>query len=240
MPLRQHVCNTKNRFSVLEGLDDFPDIETNAKRKRKETIEKTVHNEKYIIISHAEPDKNLNKISCFGIDKALEMITSKENILEVQRLRSGELLIISKNEKSTKAFLNAKTLGGLAPIKVQEHPYLNKSKGIVFSREFTDLNETEIKDGLQDQNVVDVYKIKRKLNGEFINTAGHILTFDTPYVPSSIKAGFLNLKVRIYIPNPLRCTICQRYGHSKKNVRLFQDVTLVQNRYQNLILKNAQ
>ncbi|GBM62977.1 hypothetical protein AVEN_147233-1 [Araneus ventricosus] len=31
----------------------------------------------------------------------------------------------------------------------------------------------------------------------------------------SIKAGYINLSVRPYIPNPLRCFKCQRFGHSQ-------------------------
>ena len=32
----------------------------------------------------------------------------------------------------------------------------------------------------------------------------------------SIKIGYLNVKVEVYIPNPLRCFNCQKYGHGKK------------------------
>ncbi|GFV24688.1 uncharacterized protein TNCV_881581 [Trichonephila clavipes] len=38
-------------------------------------------------------------------------------------------------------------------------------------------------------------------------------------LPSTIKAGYLNCKIRPYIPNPLRCFKCQRFGHSKTSCR---------------------
>ncbi|GFW86829.1 uncharacterized protein TNCV_2809841 [Trichonephila clavipes] len=40
-----------------------------------------------------------------------------------------------------------------------------------------------------------------------------------PKLPSNIKAGYLNCKVRPYIPNPLRCFKCQRFGHSQTSCR---------------------
>ncbi|GFT66324.1 putative RNA-directed DNA polymerase from transposon BS [Trichonephila clavipes] len=34
-----------------------------------------------------------------------------------------------------------------------------------------------------------------------------------------IQAGYLNCKIRPYIPNPLRCFKCQRFGHSQTSCR---------------------
>ncbi|KFM64484.1 hypothetical protein X975_15444, partial [Stegodyphus mimosarum] len=51
--------------------------------------------------------------------------------------------------------------------------------------------------------------------GQLIGTKHVILTFNSPDLPKSIKAGYLNCRVRPYIPNPMRCYQCQRFGHSK-------------------------
>jgi hypothetical protein len=40
-----------------------------------------------------------------------------------------------------------------------------------------------------------------------------ILTFAQPAIPPSLKAGYLNVPVEQYFPNPLRCFKCQKYGH---------------------------
>ncbi|GFT62675.1 RNA-directed DNA polymerase from mobile element jockey [Trichonephila clavipes] len=40
-----------------------------------------------------------------------------------------------------------------------------------------------------------------------------------PKLPSFIKAGYLNCRIRPYIPNPLRCFKCQRFGHSQTSCR---------------------
>ncbi|GFS55181.1 uncharacterized protein TNCV_4799291 [Trichonephila clavipes] len=40
-----------------------------------------------------------------------------------------------------------------------------------------------------------------------------------PKLPTTIKASYLNCKIRPYIPNPLRCFKCQRFGHSQISCR---------------------
>ncbi|GFT26539.1 uncharacterized protein TNCV_3603861 [Trichonephila clavipes] len=42
---------------------------------------------------------------------------------------------------------------------------------------------------------------------------------DLPKLPNTIKAGYLHCKIRPYIPNPLRCFKCQRFGHSQTACR---------------------
>ncbi|GFO10695.1 RNA-directed DNA polymerase from mobile element jockey [Plakobranchus ocellatus] len=48
-----------------------------------------------------------------------------------------------------------------------------------------------------------------------IQTDTVVLTFDSPKPPSRIRAGYLTLDVRPYVPLPMRCYKCQRYGHGK-------------------------
>ncbi|GFV29829.1 uncharacterized protein TNCV_2082941 [Trichonephila clavipes] len=38
-------------------------------------------------------------------------------------------------------------------------------------------------------------------------------------ITTSIKVGYLNCKIRPYVPNPLRCFKCQRFGHSQTACR---------------------
>ncbi|GFS74071.1 hypothetical protein TNCV_2943451 [Trichonephila clavipes] len=40
-----------------------------------------------------------------------------------------------------------------------------------------------------------------------------------PNHPTNIKAGYLNCKIRPYVPNPLSCLKCQRCGHSQAAYR---------------------
>ncbi|GFU79513.1 uncharacterized protein TNCV_2915731 [Trichonephila clavipes] len=60
--------------------------------------------------------------------------------------------------------------------------------------------------------------------GGHVEGTGEKLSFASqtaryPKLPSNIKAGYLNCKLRPYIPNPLRCFKCQRFGHSQNSCR---------------------
>lgn len=46
-----------------------------------------------------------------------------------------------------------------------------------------------------------------------------MLTFEPHTLPPTVKAGYLNCKVRPYIPNPCRCVCCQRFGHASESCR---------------------
>ena len=46
-----------------------------------------------------------------------------------------------------------------------------------------------------------------------------ILTFNSTTLPDNVKVGFLQVAVRPYIPNPLRCNKCFKYGHLAKFCR---------------------
>ncbi|GFW71700.1 uncharacterized protein TNCV_219141 [Trichonephila clavipes] len=54
-----------------------------------------------------------------------------------------------------------------------------------------------------------------KKDSNIIPTKHLNLTFNSPKLPTTVKAGYLNCKIRAYIPNPLRCFKCQRFGHSQ-------------------------
>ncbi|GBO20016.1 hypothetical protein AVEN_274502-1 [Araneus ventricosus] len=64
-----------------------------------------------------------------------------------------------------------------------------------------------------------VRRISIRRDGQLLNTKHPILTFDSAKLPEHIKAGYMRLSVRAYIPNPLRCFQCQRFGHSKTSCR---------------------
>ncbi|GFS88786.1 uncharacterized protein TNCV_4816781 [Trichonephila clavipes] len=54
--------------------------------------------------------------------------------------------------------------------------------------------------------------------GEKLSFASQAARY-SPTIPHTIKAGYLNCKIRPYIPNPLRCFKCQRFGHSQTSCR---------------------
>ncbi|GFT89957.1 RNA-directed DNA polymerase from mobile element jockey [Trichonephila clavipes] len=154
----------------------------------------------------------MSKISPFAIHKTLIGIGGEPK--SVKRLRSGDLLIETMSDLQTKSFLLAKTFFN-SPVTVSPHKTLNSCRGVISEPDFLSTPDAEILEGFSDQGVIQVRRITIKRDSNIISTKHIILTFNKPKLPTAVKAGYLNCKIRPYIPNPLRCFKCQRFGHSQ-------------------------
>ncbi|GFT69187.1 putative RNA-directed DNA polymerase from transposon BS [Trichonephila clavipes] len=153
----------------------------------------------------------MTRKSPFAIQKAIQGIGGDPK--SVKKLRSGDLLIETLSALQTKSFLLAKTFLD-CPLTVSPHKSLNSSRGVISEPDLIFTPETEILEEFSGQGVIQVRRITIKKDAEIIPTKHLILTFNNPKLPTTIKAGYLNCKIRPYIPNPLRCFQCQRFGHS--------------------------
>ncbi|GBM96712.1 hypothetical protein AVEN_1242-1 [Araneus ventricosus] len=146
----------------------------------------------FFIIKHISGnDENFSNVSPFLVEKAI----------------TGSVGTVT----STKLMRSA--------ISVQPHVTLNTSKGVITCGRLLNLSNEEITKELGGQEVKDVRAINIRRDGELMPTKHFILTFNTSRLPEYIKAGYVRCSVRPYIPNPLRCFKCQRFGHSKTNCR---------------------
>ena len=104
-------------------------------------------------------------------------------------------------------------------VKTYPHKSLNISKGVVRSKELSLCTIDEIKKEMKKQGVTEVKRVTIKKEGKLIETNTYIMTFDQPKIPVRIKVGYTMERVEQFIPNPLRCYNCQKYGHHEDNCR---------------------
>lgn len=169
---------------------------------------------KFLILNSTSDQ--LAKLSPFIIQKGLYGIGG--NPKTVKKLKSGSLMIETSSSQQSKSFLNCKTLANI-PISVTAHKSLNFSRGVISENDLLNVSDTEMLEELKEQNVIQVKRITIKRSEQIINTKHIILTFNSPDLPQNIKAGYLNCPVRPFIPNPLRCFNCQRFGHATTTCR---------------------
>ena len=55
--------------------------------------------------------------------------------------------------------------------------------------------------------------MQKKVDGNLVPLPTLILTFDLVILPSVVKAAWLRLHVKPYVPTPKHCYHCQRFGH---------------------------
>ncbi|GFW67580.1 RNase H domain-containing protein [Trichonephila clavipes] len=158
----------------------------------------------------------MSKKSPFAKQKALKGIGGDPK--SVRKLRSDDLLIETVSVVQSKSFLMAKTFLG-STLTVTPHKSLNSSRGVISEPDLLGASQTKILEGLSDQGVTQVRRITIKKDSTRLPTKHIILTFNSPKFPTTIKARYLNCKIRPYIPNPLRCFQCKRFGHSQTSCR---------------------
>ena len=179
------------------------------------TIFRTQENfAKFLIMESKNPEKPITSLSPFVIEKQTEALIGTPK--SVKKMRNQTLLIETTRKIQTDQLLKCKTFFNLS-VEVSEHKTLNSSKGIIRDKALKGESEENIKDNLQDQGVIAVKRFKIRKGHDLVSTNTLLLTFNSVVPPKSLKIFYRIIPVEIYIPNPLRCFNCQRFGHHENN-----------------------
>ncbi|RUS84611.1 hypothetical protein EGW08_007638 [Elysia chlorotica] len=162
----------------------------------------------------SDVDKKVAKLSVFAISKALKGIVGEPK--SVTKLRSSELLVECCSEAQVKRLGKIDTFVNI-PVTVKAHRSLNSSRGVVRSRDLETTSEEEMVEELD--GVTHALRIFVRKGGDKVRTNTFVLTFDSTSPPTSLKVVYLTLKVTPYIPRPMRCFKCHRFGHSQTTCR---------------------
>lgn len=215
-----------NRFKILESITEKAPTKKN-KRIRVDDIvplpevNNDEHIPRYLVasaikISESVEVKPLSAYNVFQIEKGLNFIT--RDYLDVTEMRSGDLMIKASNLKAAQKFLKAKHID-IVPVKIEMHKTLNSVQGRIFSRKIINIPEDELIKSLEDQKIIDIRKFTKKEGDKIVATGAAVVTFDLIHRPNIIKLGWERVKVEEYISNPMRCTNCQKLGHTRNRCR---------------------
>ena len=197
---------------------------SNKPKKRKSTTESNSSSiptsdssfPRFVVIESSE-NKQLSTLSPFIVEKQLNAILGTPK--SVKKLGSGGLLIEVSRKQQAENLLRCTKFYNIS-VTCSFHKTLNSSKGVIRCPDLAGVPESEIADELGDQKVSGVKRIIITKDGKRSETNTFILTFCTPILPSSLKVGYLNVRVDMFIPNPLQCYNCFRYGHHERTCTL--------------------
>ena len=176
---------------------------------------KNVRHPLFLVINPTREGDKLDKMSVFAISRALKTAEIGRP-KTVKKMKAGQILIQVNGPAESIRLQKMKFFGG-TPVVVEPHKSLNRSKGVVKSRDLDGCTEEEMVQELD--GVVQAQRVKIRREGNEVLTNTWILTFDSAAPPQRLQVEYLNLQVRPYIPNPMRCFGCHRYGHTKTNCR---------------------
>ena len=138
----------------------------------------------------------------------------------IKRLQRGDVLVETDGQLYSARLQELSELVGV-PVQVTPHRSLNTCKGVIRSREVAACSVEEIVRELKPQRVTDATIISVRDGSATRRTNTAILSFALSRPLQHIKAGYIRLPVELYIPNPLRCYKCQKYGHGSNTCRGF-------------------
>lgn len=173
----------------------------------------------FLLMSRAgvHADKGFTNVSPFLIQKSIDTVGGK--IVSCKRLKSGQLLIECVNGKQADRIIKMMSLSHEIFVNIEEHRSLNMSKGIFYTNELRELGDDEVKSEMikLNPNIVEIKRLKKrdpetkKLTN--VDSGLYIVTFNVRHAPDTVVVGYFITEVNTYIPNPLRCYNCFRFGH---------------------------
>jgi hypothetical protein len=233
-PMADHTSKTTSLKTTENGLgkrkknatpsDSFEDdVESDVVIETNDNEQSKANWPHFLVIKSNDDATPATTLSPFIIEKAIQgcIGTAKQ----VKKLRSGVLLVEVTREAQAISLLNLKSITSMG-VSVTPHRTMNSCKGVVRSYDLAHMDADELLQNLKSQNVTEIRNIFVNRNNVKSKTNTMIFTFSQSKPPTSIKAGYLNVKVEQYIPSPLRCFQCQKYGHHKSVCR--QAATCVQ------------
>ena len=138
----------------------------------------------------------------------------------MKRLRNGSFLVECLSERVSKNLRKrSSTVFVDRPIKVSIHRTLNSTKGVIKCRELRSLSEAKICENLKDQGVTEIHRVTVRKGEEREPTNTLFVTFCVPKLPETLKIGYMRVKIRPYVPSPMRCFKCHRYGHTSRTCK---------------------
>lgn len=169
---------------------------------------------RFLVVSSADEARPISKLSPFAVQKGFAGISSR--LTKIKRMRDGSLLVECTTQRDSELLMRSNDKNFVdRPIKVSAHRSLNTSKGVIRCRDLAEMTEAEIREELASQGVLHVHRVQIKKGETRVPTGTYFLTFCTSLLPKSIRVGYLNVGVSHFVPAPMRCYKCQRFGHSK-------------------------
>ena len=169
---------------------------------------------RYLIIESKNKEKPITSLSPFVIEKQIESMIGTAK--SVKKLKNGTLLVETTRKTQTENLKKQTSFFGV-PVEVTEHKSLNSSKGIIRNPILRSETEENILEYLKPQGVTHVKRFTIRKNHETINTNTLLLTFNSVVTPKTLKIFYQIIQVELYVPNPLRCFNCQKFGHHESN-----------------------
>ena len=133
-------------------------------------------------------------------------------VSRVNHRRNGSILITTNTFEQTQELFETSTFCGVE-VKAEISWGSALSQGKIYAPELLSILIDELLISLTSKGVVGIRKLLQ--DPAKVNSPLFVVSFLCPKLPDNIKIGYAIYKLDPYYPNPLRCTNCWKWGHTK-------------------------
>ena len=210
------TLNPSSRKRIRSDLSNSDDDHVHSEDEQEDNPSTAdVNYPRFIVLKPIRSHESLTKLSPFAVAKSIQGLYG--TVKQVSRLKDGSLLIEASRNIQAKPILDTHRFLDI-DVYAEAHRSLNSSKGVIrdYNQDLQDMSDKKIRKELASQGVTKVSRFILKKDNKEIKTNTLFINFDAHKPPEKIKIGYYIVNVQPYIPNPLRCFQCQKFGHSKK------------------------
>ena len=173
---------------------------------------------RFLVIKSTD-DKSIIKHNFFVISKAIQGIAG--TVKNVTPQRNSDIIVVQVDQRQQAINLLDTSLLHDIPVQITAHRTMNTCKGVIRCNIIEDLTDKQILEHLKEssQRVNDVYRIISYREKKKCPTNTFVVTFNQEKIPEKMYVGSLRVDVQPFIPNPRKCSNCQKFRHTKKFCR---------------------
>lgn len=182
-------------------------------RQEKENSQRTFSSKLFLKSNGKQIDAS--KVSPVKIAKLLNSSLSEGVVKAVKPTRDGGLLITVNAEAH---LIELGILTSLGEWEISQASQRDPSITGVISGVHKAITNEEIREELF--SVIPIAKAERlekKINGVKVATTCVAITFSASVLPLSVTMAYVVYPVRLFVPEPMQCFNCRRFGHQAKS-----------------------
>ena len=183
--------------------------ESNSEGERRERVVGNRQQEFMVVVKLAQEGASFGVWNPIRLTKSI----SKEigEVMSAKVLRNGSMLIKCRDREQQG---KAKTMSTVEGKKVECSLFSGRKlvRGVVTGIPVR-ISAEDVKGNITNARISDVKRMKANRNGIKEDSLSVLITFDEKSLPEKILIGYMCYYVRPYVPPPLRCFKCQRFGH---------------------------
>ncbi|CAJ1084286.1 uncharacterized protein LOC113119923 [Xyrichtys novacula] len=202
--------NRKKRKKVAKEAARRGDYDSSVSTSEGEQSARPKQIEEYkVIIRMTQEGQSFGEWSPVKLTKAIHKVLGE--VKRVKVLRSGALLVLCRDGAQQGKAIRMSRMEEKSV--VCSMPEVKKVAVGVISNIPTAITCDEIRDNIEGARVLELQRLKTNRNGEKTDSLSVKIRFEEPKLPDKVYIGYMCYDVRPFVPPPLRCFKCQKYGH---------------------------